>query len=183
MTAYTTRSSSLGTLAMLLVQNLISATEQLWANKLRSFLTVLGIVIGVMSTVVVVAAVQGYSNYIAGFLREMGTNAIWVHPGRPPGFHQTIGRTELILADIEEVDQSCPAINRTSPYIVREATVKYRDKDAKAEIQGCSPELQHIRNFFVEIGRSFGPVDIRNRSAVCVVGREVLRNLEVDEGI
>src|SRR5262249_6739492 len=101
--------------AMLFVQNLISAVEQLWANKLRSFLTVLGIVIGVMSTVVVVASVQGYSNYIAGFLREMGTNAIWVHPGRPPGFHEVIGRTELTLADIEEIDQSCPAINRTSP--------------------------------------------------------------------
>jgi putative ABC transport system permease protein len=61
--------------------------------------------------------------------------------------------------------------------------VKYRDKDTKVEIQGCSPDLQYIRNFFVDIGRSYGPVEVRNHSAVCVVGREVLRNLEADEGI
>src|SRR5262249_23995142 len=161
----------------------VTALGQLWANRLRSLLTVLGIVIGVMSTLVVAGAIQGYSRYFAGLLLGMGTNTIWVYPGRPPGFHETPGQTELTLADIEEVARPCPAIARSSPFVVRDVSLKYRNRDARAELQGTSPDFQYIRNFFVERGRCYGPVEIRNHSPVCIVGREVLRNLEADEGI
>lgn len=168
---------------MLLLQNLGTAVEQLWANKLRSLLTVLGVVIGVMSTLVVAAAIEGYSNYVAGMLREMGTNAIWVYPGAPPGYFDQAGRADLTLDDLGEVDRGCPAVRRSSPFVVWEATVKFQDRDTKTEFQGTAPEFQSIRNMYVEHGRYFGPVEIQNRLPVCVVGKEVLNNLRTDEGI
>jgi putative ABC transport system permease protein len=168
---------------MLILENLATACQQLWVNKLRSLLTVTGIVIGVMSTLVVVAAVEGYSRYVSDLLQGMGTNAIWVWPGRPPGYYETQGPTELTVADIEEVDRACPAIRHTAPFVVRDVNVKYRDHEARAELQGTSDDFQYIRNFFVNLGRCFGPVEIENGKQVCVVGREVLANLQTDEGL
>jgi putative ABC transport system permease protein len=168
---------------MLFLQNLITAVQQLWVNKLRSLLTVVGVIIGVMSTLVVVAAVEGYSRYVGNILQGMGTNAIWVWPGRPPGVYETQGPAELTLADIEEADRSCPAIRHTAPFIVRDASVKYGDREARTELQGTSDDFQHVRNFFVTVGRCFGPVEIENGQQVCVLGREVLANLQADEGL
>jgi putative ABC transport system permease protein len=168
---------------MLVLLNLLTACERLWANKLRSVLTVLGVVIGVTSTLVVVAAVQGYSVYVNNLLLGMGTNAVWVFPGRPPGYYETPGRSRLTLADIEEVERSCPAVARTAPFLVRDVRVGYAGRDAKVEMQGTSPDFQSIRNFYVNAGRFFGPVEIKNRRRVCVLGREVLRNLEADDGL
>jgi putative ABC transport system permease protein len=168
---------------MLFLQNLWTAVEQLWVNKVRSLLTVLGIIIGVMSTLVVAAAIEGYSRYVTDLLQGMGTNAIWVYPGRPPGAYEIGGTAELTLADVEEVDESCPAISRTAPTVVRDVRLKYREREVRAELQGTSAEFQYIRNFFVKQGRCFGPVEIRNAQQVCVIGREVLHNLHADEGI
>ncbi len=168
---------------MLFLQNVISAFEQLWANKLRSLLTVLGVIIGVMSTLVVIAAVQGYSAYVSNLLLGMGTNAMWVFPEYPPGYRDLAIRPELTLGDIEEVERSCPAIVRTAPFLVRETRIKLGHREAKAELHGTSADFQSIRNFFVTSGRFFGPVEVKGRHQVCVLGREVLRNLEVDEGV
>jgi putative ABC transport system permease protein len=100
---------------MLVLQNLITAVEQIWANKLRSVLTVLGVIIAVTSTIVVVAVVQGFSGYVTNFLKGLGTNAIWVLPERPPEYDTSPMRAEMVRADVEEVEQSCSAISRLSP--------------------------------------------------------------------
>jgi putative ABC transport system permease protein len=168
---------------MLFLQNLAAAFEQLWVNKLRSLLTVLGIIVGVMSTLVVVAAVEGYSRYARTLLQGLGTNAMWVWPGRPPGYAEAPGSVELTLADIEEVDQSCPAVSRTAPLVVREVNVQHGGREVRAELQGTSADFQYIRNFFVNAGRCFGPVETQNGQPVCVLGREVLGNLQADEGL
>src|SRR5262249_42980256 len=116
---------------MLLLQNLINAFEQLWANKLRSVLTVLGVIIAVTSTLVVVAMVDGFSSYVTNFLQGLGTNAMWVFPDMPPRWDTTVPRAELARDDIEEVDQSCTAIGRIAPFIFRQVRMKYRDYEDK----------------------------------------------------
>jgi putative ABC transport system permease protein len=168
---------------MLLLQNLISAIEQLWANKLRSVLTILGVIIAVTSTLVVVAIVQGFSGYVSNFLQGLGTNAMWVFPEIPPRWDTTVTRAEMVQADLDEVDQSCSAISRIAPFVFRQVKIQYLDREVKAEMQGTTADFQHIRNFFVDAGRCFGPVEIDNRRAVCVLGRDLLRDLNTDEGI
>lgn len=168
---------------MLFLENLLTAVEQVWANKLRSVLTVLGIVIAVTSTLIVVAVVQGFAGYITNFLQGLGTNAIWVFPERPDRYETTPVRAEMVRGDVEEVQNACPAIEYLSPLIIRQVTINYLDRDVKVELQGVSSEFQHIRNFYVEAGRCFGPVETDNNRAVCVLGREALRHLRADEGI
>jgi putative ABC transport system permease protein len=168
---------------MLLVQNFLTALEQVWANKLRSVLTVLGVIIAVTSTIVVVAVVQGFSGYVTTFLQGLGTNAIWVFPERPPDFDTTPMRAEMTLTDLEEVEHSCSAVGRLSPILIRQVKVNYLNHDAKAELQGVAEDFQAIRNFYVEAGRCFGDIETANRRHVCVLGRDVLRNLKTDEGI
>ena len=168
---------------MLLLQNLLTALEQVWANKLRSVLTVLGVIIAVTSTLVVVAAVQGFSGYVTNFLQGIGTNAIWVVPDRPERFDTAPLRAEMNLADVEEIDRSAPAVRKVSPLVIRTVRVSYMDRDAKIEMQGVSEEFQDIRKFYVDKGRCFGPLEIENRRQVCVLGRGVLRKLKIDEGV
>src|SRR3954462_12261067 len=103
---------------MLLLLNIRSALEQLWSNKMRSMLTVLGIVIAVASTITVVSVVQGFTHYVADFLQGLGTNAMWVWPERPAGeAGKTLGRIELDVDDIAAVQRTCTALRSVSPLI------------------------------------------------------------------
>jgi len=168
---------------MLLLQNLLNAFEQLWANKLRSVLTVLGVIIAVTSTLVVVAVVQGFSSYVSNFLQGLGTNTMWVIPEVPPMWDATVTKAEMLQGDIDEVEQSCSAVKRLAPFVFRNVKVKYLDREVKADMQGTTPDFQEIRNFYVDVGRCFGPIEMENRRQVCVLGREVMRDLNLDEGI
>src|SRR5262249_31777950 len=103
---------------MLLLQNLLTALAQVWANKLRSLMTVLGVIGAVPSTIVVVAVVQGFSGYITDFLQGIGTNAIWVFPDRPPRYDTAPWRNEMTLADVEEVDRTVTAVRKVSPLVI-----------------------------------------------------------------
>ena len=157
---------------MLLLQNLLTALEQVWANKLRSVLTVLGVIIAVTSTIVVVAVVQGFSGYVTDFLQGIGTNAIWVFPERPLHYDTAPLRAEINLADVEEVDRSAPAVRKVSPLVIRQVKVNCEDRDVEVELQGVSEDFQDIRKFYAEKGRCFGPLETENRRQVCVLGRE-----------
>jgi putative ABC transport system permease protein len=169
---------------MLLWQNLATALEQLWANKIRSVLTVIGIVIAVGSTIVVVAIVQGFSGYIADFLQGLGTNAMWVIPERPPRHrHARPLPAEMVQADIDAVEQTASAVERIAPFVVRTVQVKFRNREIVTQMVGTSPNFQYVRNFFVDVGRCFGAVETDGRRQVCVLGRDILYKLDADEGI
>jgi putative ABC transport system permease protein len=171
-------------IAMLWLQNLATAFEQLWANKGRSLLTVLGIIIAVTSTIVVVAVVQGFSGYIADFLQGMGTNAMWVIPERPPEHrHSRPVPAEMVQADIDEVEATAATVARIAPFVVREVKVAQFNREIVTQMVGTAPDFQYIRNFFVDVGRCFGPIELDNKSQVCLLGRDVVRKLEVNEGI
>jgi putative ABC transport system permease protein len=170
---------------MLIVPNVRSALEQLWANQMRSLLTVLGIVIAVASTITVVSIVQGFTQYVAEFLQGLGTNAMWVWPERPQGdAGKTLGRVELDVADMEAIERSCTALRAVSPLIRRDRTkLAANGQEVTSSLEGVSAEYHAIRNFPVGVGRPFSPVDIERAHYVCVIGREVLTKLRADEGL
>src|SRR5215207_308258 len=169
---------------MLLFQNLISAVEQLWANKVRSLLTVLGIIIAVTSTIVVVAVVQGFSGYITNFLQGLGTNSMWVFPEPPPRMMlSSRPRAEMNQADLDEVERTCTALARLAPLVMRNVQVNYKMTTVSTEMTGTTADFQYIRNSFVQVGRFFGPVESDNRRAVCVLGRDVVNKLAADDEV
>ncbi len=165
--------------------NVATALVQIWANKARSLLTVLGIIIAVTSIITVVSMVEGFGNYVTSFLRGLGTNMMVVYPEAMRGPRgEFLKQAEMTIDDIQAVDAHATAIRRTSPVVWNSAAIEYgRQQLAGVMLRGTNEFFQAIRNFYVDAGRFFGAVDVDSGAAVCVLGREVLRKLECDEGV
>jgi len=165
--------------------NVGTALVQIWANKARSLLTVLGIIIAVMSIISVVSMVEGFGNYVTDFLRGLGTNMMVVYPEwlrGPQG--EFLRRSEMTIEDVQAVDAQAAGVRRTSPLIFGSATIEYgRRQLTGVTLRGTNDFFQPIRNFYVDAGRFFGAIDVESGAPVCVLGREVLRKLECDESI
>ncbi|MEK6674717.1 MAG: ABC transporter permease [Planctomycetota bacterium] len=172
------RLSSLG-------NNVGTAFVQVWANKIRSFLTVLGIIIAVTSIITVVSFVRGFGDYFTGFLRGLGTNMMVVYPEAVRGSrNEVLSRAELHVEDMYAVDAFAPAVRRTAPLIFHRGNVEYGRQQAQdVLLRGSSELFQPIRNYYVDAGRFFTAIDVENAAQVCVLGREVLRKLECDESV
>jgi putative ABC transport system permease protein len=168
-----------------LASNVLTALVQIWANKIRSLLTVLGIIIAVTSIITVVSFVQGFGEYVTNFLRGLGTNLMVVYPEWQRGPRgEYLQRAELTIDDVYAVDRYATAIRRTSPWLFSQATVEYGRQRLESTELACTNELfQPIRNFYVDGGRFFSVVDVQNAAHVCVLGREILRKLECDESV
>ncbi len=165
--------------------NILTALVQIWANKIRSLLTVLGIIIAVMSIIVVVSLTQGFGDYFTNFLRNLGTNLMVVYPEwlrGPRG--EWLRPAELTVEDIYAVDRLSPASRRTAPVMFLRGNIEYgRQQLTGVDVRGSSELFQPIRNFYVDEGRFFSATDVDAAMPVCVLGREILRKLECDESI
>ncbi|WP_197491028.1 ABC transporter permease [Planctomyces sp. SH-PL62] len=170
---------------MSLVRNVPIAMEQLWTSKPKSLLTMVGMVIAVASTITVVSVVLGFSRYVAVFLKGWGTNAVWVAPERPAGdAGRTLGRAEIDVRDVESIRERCEALRLVSPDPRQAAvSVRYGRDEVTAPLEGVSVEYHAIRKFEVDVGRPLAVVDVEQAHQVCLVGRDVLRKLNVDEGL
>jgi putative ABC transport system permease protein len=165
---------------MLFVANARNALEQVWSNKLRSVLTVLGIVIAVASTITVVSVVQGFTGYVSEFLQGLGTNAMWIWPERPGGeAGKRLGRVTLDEMDLDAIRSEARGLRYVSPLIPRpDVGVVLGTVEATTSLEGVSAEYHTIRNLPVEVGRPFSVIDIEKRHHVCILGKEVLRKLD-----
>ena len=168
-------------------QNIATAFVQVWAHKGRSILTMLGIIIAVTSIITVVSFVEGFGNYVANMLRGYGAQYIVIRPGLPWGMQHRAGmrRANMDMTDVEAVRTECDSIKQISPFIFRHnEEVSYAGEVAKdIPIRGVSEQYQTIRNFFVDTGRFFGPMDVDNAAQVCVLGRSLLNLLQCDESL
>ncbi len=166
-------------------QNVLTALVQIWANKARSLLTTLGIIIAVTSTISVVSFVKGFGNYVTDWLRGLGTNMVFVIPHHPSGAHgRMLGRVTMDIEDVRAVTAQCDKVRRITPILFDRATVEYgRQKAELITFRGATEQFQTVRNYFVDKGRFFGPIDVDNGNHVCVLGRGLLKLLECDEKI
>ena len=97
-------------------QNILTALIQIWANKARSVLTTLGIIIAVTSTITVVSLVQGFGDYMTNMLRGFGTNIMFVVPWLPSGMQgRMLGRVMMDVDDVRAVGAECDKVRRISP--------------------------------------------------------------------
>ncbi|MEW5805851.1 MAG: ABC transporter permease [Acidobacteriota bacterium] len=165
---------------MLIIENFSLAFKALWQNRMRSFLTTLGIVIGVAAVIGVVSIVQGLSFIITEQIESMGSNTIIVFPERPPGKEgEKLGRIELTWDDGLAIKRLCDEVNDVSPVIQRMARIKIGEEHGTVTVAGTNPIFQDIRNFFVEKGRFFSTIDERTRGWVCVIGQEIIKKYKI----
>ena len=161
------------------------AFSAIWANKIRSFLTMLGVIIGVMSVTVLMGIGQGTTASVTDSIASMGTNMLTVNiQTRRIGFGQnrnnrsTSARGTVILkaADVLSLKDN-EYIQYVSPSVTGSLTVKAGTTNTSASIQGVYPDYANIVNTELASGRYIMDADVENRSAVCVIGPDLAEDL------
>lgn len=161
--------------------NLIKiALRALANNKLRGFLTMLGIIIGVASVITMLAIGQGSKKSIQAQISEMGSNMIMIQPGGDMfgGVRQSAEDMETLkLADYESIVNDTRYVAAVSPSVNSSGQVVNGANNAPTTIYGISPDYMEIRRYEMEDGEMFTEQDIQTAAKVCVVGKTVVDNL------
>ena len=164
--------------------NLIKiAVRALANNKLRGFLTMLGIIIGVASVITMLAIGQGSKRSIQAQISEMGSNMIMIHPGPDVrgGVRQDASAMETLkLQDYEDIVDETRFVSAVSPSVNSSGQAIYGANNAPTTVYGISPDYLEIRRYKVEDGDMFTEQDIQTAAKVCVVGKTVVDNLFPD---
>lgn len=154
---------------MKVLQCLKMAMNAILSNKMRSFLTMLGIIIGVLSVTVLVAIGQGTTSNITSRITSLGTNLITVR-------NNARRIVELDLEDIESL-RGVGGVNQVAPLISSSLTLKAGINTYETTVYGTTEGYDVIRNYELSAGRFITASDVKNRSSVCVIGVEVADEL------
>lgn len=156
------------------------ALRALANNKMRGFLTMLGIIIGVASVITMLAIGQGSKKSIQAEISEMGSNMIMIQPGGDirGGVRQEASSMETLkLQDYQDIVDETRYVAAVSPSVNSSGQVIYGANNAPTTIYGISPDYMEIRRYKVEDGEMFSDQDIAVAAKVCVVGKTVVDNL------
>ena len=157
-----------------------TAISSLWANKTRSILTMLGVVIGVAAVIAMVAIGNGASQQMSDVMSGLGTNMIFVRPGAPNsgGVRQSAGSgATLTLADIKAIEEECWSIEAVAPQVSTSAQLIVENRNWSTQVVGTTPGFFSVRNYEVQSGRLLDDEDERAASKVCVIGSAVATEL------
>ena len=159
------------------------ALRAIAANKLRSFLTMLGIIIGVASVITMLAIGQGSKKSIQKQISEMGSNMIMIMPGQDMrgGVRRDASEMETLkLTDYDALKDQCQYISAISPVVNSSGQFIYGNNNTPSTIYGVNGDYLTIRQLSVEDGEMFTDEDIKASAKVCVVGKTVADNLFPD---
>ena len=163
-----------------LAENFWVALKALGANKMRSVLTTLGIIIGVAAVVAVVSIVQGLNFFIAGELQGVGATYIRVLPFRDENEPAHAARElRLTLEDVRGIAERTTEVAAVTPILYRPARVSAGGRRFTTYVLGVSEEYEEVINHTAARGRFFGPLDVRSRANVCTVGEEIVTRLQL----
>ncbi len=157
---------------------LTSAMRGLVSNKLRSFLTMLGVIFGVAAVIVAVALGQGSRDAAMRRFQKLGTTMMTVIPGRNNRGGMSFGSVSTLkLRDIPAILKNCPAVRRLSPVKSTNSTVRHGSKNSDPSIYGCGAEEMKIRHLELREGQFFTDLQSKQKNAVCVLGYTTYKDL------
>ena len=163
-----------------MLENINLAFQGVWSHKMRSFLTMLGIIIGVASVITMLAIGQGSKKSIQAQISEMGSNMIMIQPGADMrgGVRQDASAMETLkLQDYEDIVNETRYVSATSPSVNSSGQAIYGANNAPTTVYGISPDYMEIRRYEVEDGDMFSDQDVQTAAKVCVIGKTVVDNL------
>jgi putative ABC transport system permease protein len=154
------------------------AINTLTANKLRSGLTMLGIIIGNASTIVMVGIGQGTQKLAENQFKAFGPNVLFIAPGGPNSQDRSTGipRT-LVNADAQAIARQVPNLAGVSPQLQASQTMIYRNKHSSAQIIGTTPSFLKVRSFQIASGRFLSDTDEKTGNPVVVLGPDLANKL------
>ncbi|NDG73984.1 MAG: FtsX-like permease family protein [Synechococcaceae bacterium WB8_1B_136] len=154
------------------------ALNTLKANRLRSLLTMLGIVIGNASVITLVGVGKGAQNLAEGQLNTLGANVLFVVPGNNDTRRQGIDFPKtLVLEDAQAIAEQVPSVRRVVPQITLSAVLQAGSKSASTSISGITPEFISVRRFDVAQGRFIDQRDLQSARNVVVIGPDLRTKL------
>jgi putative ABC transport system permease protein len=157
-------------------QSFIEALESLTSNKLRSSLTILGIVIGVGAVIAMLAIGTGAENSITGEIQGIGTNLLFIFRG---GSEDVRNPDPLTLGDAEAIADpfQAPSIVGVAPALQGSGEISFAGETSVTQIMGVTPEYEMVRNYRVSEGEFFNEAHLLGRSAVVILGVDVAEAL------
>ncbi len=164
---------------MNLFESLSMATTTLISNKLRSSLTMLGIVIGNAAVITMVGVGEGTQKLAAGQFKSLGPNTLFILPGSPKAQNIRSGGTPptLVLSDAKAIARQVPSVSGVAPTIQSSLVVTYGNITTTSIIQGVTPEFSAVRTFNVDKGRFITPLDVRKDKQIATVGTDIAKRL------
>ncbi len=153
------------------------AIKTLIANKLRSSLTMLGIVIGNASVIAMVGIGQGAQRLAAEQFESLGPNVLFVAPGTGNRNRTFEVPKTLVLADAEAIATQVPTVDKVASQISTNKLITYRNRNKTSVVIGTTPNFLPVRSFDVERGRFIDDLDLQRSNQVVVLGPDVVDNL------
>jgi putative ABC transport system permease protein len=167
---------------MNITESLKMALKTLTANKLRSGLTMLGIVIGNASVIAMVGLGEGAQTFVSGQIEGLGPNVLFVLPGTPESQRATFNQPKtLVLEDAEAIAAQVASVQGVAPEFNDAGLVTQGNRSTNATIVGTTPSFPEVRNFELAEGRFFTDLDMQRSSQVAVIGQQMAERLFVNE--
>jgi putative ABC transport system permease protein len=167
---------------MNLLETFRVAFEAIMSNKVRSGLTMLGVIIGVMAVILLVSIGQGAQVYITKELTGLGTNLLIITPGKTStrgGFHPPSAGTvrKLTYDDSLAIRRRAWLLTDAVPLVLGTGKMKYQNLGRDTMVIGTTPEFQRVRNLFVDTGSYISQGDVDTKAKVVVLGTKVKEEL------
>mgnify|MGYP000913413088 FL=1 len=156
------------------------ALKALNNNKMRCFLTMLGIIIGVGSVITMLAIGQGSKDSIKKQISEMGSNMIMIHPGNMErgGVRQSSDDMQTLkVTDYENIRDEAKFVAAVSPMVSSQGQFICGANNYPSSVEGATPEYLEIRKLKVKDGTVFSDADVKRAAKVCIIGKTVADNL------
>ena len=164
-------------------ESFLMAWASLIANKVRSLLTMLGIIIGVAAVIALVSIGNGVKQDIEDSISSLGSNLLVVLPGAPrtPGARSSQGSMKSLKISDYEAIAKLEGVKAASPMTNGSYVVIYQNKNWTTSVAGVNANFQDVNNWTMTSGRFFSDKNVQNRERVAVVGQTVVKNLFADE--
>ena len=165
---------------MKLRNQLKASVRSLAKNKMRTFLTMLGIIIGVGSVIAMLAIGQGSRESIQAQIANLGTNLLTIFPSASMtgGVRMEAGSSvKLTLDDYKAIASRCPAVLYSSPTVRTSGQLIAGSQNWRTSVWGVYPDYFSIRNLEIDYGNSFTTADDKGALKVCVIGKTVVKYL------
>jgi len=160
--------------------SVLMAVRSIFANRLRSALTMLGVVIGIASVIILVAIGEAAKVYVVAQVESwgIGPNVIQINPGKDQMDVSAMMNSKLRVSDALQIKEKSPSIDETLPIIMGGAKARYGKKEhSVSQVWGVTDNYQKIFNHKLTSGKFFVKGDVDGRRSVCVLGKTVARKL------
>lgn len=156
---------------------LLLAMRELRRNVMRSFLTMLGIIIGVASVIILVTLGKGATQQVTEQIASLGSNLLMIHPGKHMGPGQSSGSKPFKYEDAEALYREIPSLIYVAPSSSKSMTAISGSENWTTSVTGSTEQYFPLTNRNIKEGRSFTPNEVRGGVAVCVIGETVRQKL------